>query len=290
MTLQQAASASAGFLRLLLISRPVLWINTVGVAVVGLWLGGQLWSWSLPWTLTLVWLTLPFNLLIYGLNDLSDGPEDALSPRKGGLQGARLRPGESRWIVAAIAALNAPLGFWLLVLAPAAAAWILLGALIFAAYSLPPLRLKSRPLLDSLSNAAYALPLLAALQLTGRAVPWPDLLGLICWAVAKHAFDAVQDRSADQKSGVRTVAVHLGVRGTVLWSAAWLLASILLLGSQSLWLGAGITLVSGGLLAWLWIHPDEPTAARLYLGSLLSPWILGTICGLPLVAHLVQRW
>jgi hypothetical protein len=54
--------------RLFHISRPVLWINTVGPAVVGLWLTGDLWRWEvLP---LLVWLTLAFNLLIYGVNDV----------------------------------------------------------------------------------------------------------------------------------------------------------------------------------------------------------------------------
>lgn len=54
--------------RLFHISRPVLWVNTVGPATVGMWLAGDLWRWeALP---VLLWLTLPFNLLIYGVNDV----------------------------------------------------------------------------------------------------------------------------------------------------------------------------------------------------------------------------
>jgi 4-hydroxybenzoate polyprenyltransferase len=75
-------------LRLLYISRPVLWINTAGPATVGIWLAGDLWRWEvLP---ILLWLTLPFNLLIYGVNDVFDQGTDAQNPRKGTLEGARI--------------------------------------------------------------------------------------------------------------------------------------------------------------------------------------------------------
>src|SRR3712207_1423165 len=78
--------------RLLHISRPVLWINTIGPAVVGMWLGGELWRWeALP---ILLWLTLPFNLLIYGVNDVFDQETDAKNPRKGSLEGAKILPEE----------------------------------------------------------------------------------------------------------------------------------------------------------------------------------------------------
>ncbi|WP_207956168.1 UbiA prenyltransferase family protein [Rubrobacter marinus] len=80
--------------RLFHISRPVLWINTIGPAVVGVWLAGDLWRWeALP---LLLWLTLPFNLLIYGVNDVFDQETDAKNPRKGTLEGARISPREVR--------------------------------------------------------------------------------------------------------------------------------------------------------------------------------------------------
>ena len=58
----------AVLLRLLYISRPVLWINTVGYAVVGMWLSGALWRWDA--LSLLLCLTLPFNLPIYAVNDV----------------------------------------------------------------------------------------------------------------------------------------------------------------------------------------------------------------------------
>ena len=90
----------AVLLRLLYISRPVLWINTVGPAVVGMWLTGGLWRWeALP---LLLWLTLPFNLLIYGVNDVFDRETDARNPRKGSLEGARIDRSEVRPITVGV--------------------------------------------------------------------------------------------------------------------------------------------------------------------------------------------
>ena len=67
--------------RLVHISRPVLWINTIGSGLVAVWLTGALFDLrALP---IILWLTLPFNLLIYGVNDIYDQDTDATNPRKG---------------------------------------------------------------------------------------------------------------------------------------------------------------------------------------------------------------
>jgi 4-hydroxybenzoate polyprenyltransferase len=48
--------------RLIEISRPVLWVNTIGTTVIGMWLSGYLWTWEiLP---ILIWVTFPFNLAL----------------------------------------------------------------------------------------------------------------------------------------------------------------------------------------------------------------------------------
>ena len=128
-------SAVRGGLRLLLISRPALWVNTLGTATVALWLSGRLWSVEPLWWVTLLWLTLPFNLLIYGVNDIADQREDALSSRKGGLQGARLAVEEDKRVARAILWLNLPFGLYFLLEAPLTAwLWMLLYTVVFVAY------------------------------------------------------------------------------------------------------------------------------------------------------------
>ena len=172
----------------------------MGVLVTGLWLSGQLYTLQPAFWALLLYLTLPYNLLIYGLNDLSDQTEDALSPRKGGWQGARLGAAEGRPLLNWILALNIPFLLALAFLLPAAALLtLLLSAALFAGYSLPPLRFKARPLLDGLSNVAYVLPLALPALMLGRPLPVLALLALCAYSVGKHAFDAAQDSGSDRE-------------------------------------------------------------------------------------------
>ena len=271
--------------RLFHISRPVLWINTVGPAVVGIWLSGYLWRWeALP---ILLWLTLPFNLLIYGTNDIFDQETDAKNPRKGTLEGARISPREVRPIWAAVAFANAPfLIYFLLVLPTSATLWMLLYAVVFVGYSAPPLRFKARPYLDSLSNAAYAFPLVFVPIALSEQVVWPAAVGLMAWSAAKHTFDAVQDISEDRRAGIETTAVRLGARGVVPWGGLWwILATVCfaLVNIPVALVNAGI---AGALLYALYRDPKPITGHRLYPYSIAFPYVAGTVAGVQLVAAL----
>src|ERR687889_1996430 len=211
-------------MRLFHISRPVLWINTLGPAMVGMWLAGDLWRWeAVP---ILLWLTLPFNLLIYGVNDVFDQETDAQNPRKGTLEGARIDRSEVWSIALGVIASNVPfLAYFVLFVPPSAVAWMLLYALLFVGYSVPPARFKARPYLDSLSNAAYAFPLVFVPLALGEGPVWPAAVGLMAWSAAKHTFDAAQDEDEDRRAGITTTAVRLGP-GVVIWSGAlWALAT-----------------------------------------------------------------
>ncbi|SEJ23803.1 4-hydroxybenzoate polyprenyltransferase [Deinococcus reticulitermitis] len=278
--------------RLAVISRPALWVNTVGTLVTGLWLTGRLYAPSPELLALLLYLTLPFNLLIYGLNDLADREEDARSSRKGGWQGARLRPEEEEPLRRSTLLVNLPflLGFALL-LPPAATGVLLLSAGLFAAYSLPPLRLKARPFLDGLSNVAYALPLALPALVLGSGVPWGPLLALMAYSVGKHAFDAAQDIPADALAGTRTVATTLGPRGTALYALGWFALAGALLWPVSRLTALALWLSCGGMALALWRVPTPERAARLYPLSIVTPWIVGTVAGVQLVYLLARgRW
>jgi 4-hydroxybenzoate polyprenyltransferase len=272
-------------LRLLYISRPVLWINTLGPATVGMWLTGDLFAWAaLP---LLLWLTLPFNLLIYGVNDVFDQETDAKNPRKGTLEGARIDPSEVRPLMLGVILTNAPFLIYSLLFVPASAtAWMLLYALLFLGYSVPPARFKARPYLDSLSNAAYAFPLVFVPLALGAGPVWPAALGLMVWSAAKHTFDAVQDVDEDRKVGITTTAVRLGPGGVVLWSGTlWALATVCfaLVNLPVALLNAAI---AGTLLYVLRQNPRPETGHRLYKYSIAFPYVAGTVVGVQLVAAL----
>ncbi|MFI7580189.1 UbiA family prenyltransferase [Kocuria kalidii] len=271
--------------RIVHISRPVLWINALGTGVVGMWLAGSLWQWeALP---LLLWLTLPFNLLIYGVNDVFDQDTDALNPRKGSIEGARIRSEEVRTILAAVLVSNVPFVVWFAVaLPPAALGWIALYVLVFVFYSAPPLRFKARAYVDSLSNAAYALPLVFVPYALGAAPVWPAALGLMAWSVAKHAFDAVQDIEEDRAVAITTTAVRLGPRGSALWSGGWWALSTLGFALVSLPVAAVNALIAGWLVGSLLRDPRPETGHRLYRHSIAFPYVAGAVAGVQLTVAL----
>ncbi|GHF29625.1 4-hydroxybenzoate polyprenyltransferase [Deinococcus metalli] len=275
--------------RLLTVSRPALWINTIGTLVTGVWLTGRLYTLDAGVLLLLAYLTLPFNLLIYGLNDLWDREEDARSSRKGGWQGARLADAEAAPLLRATLTWNVPaLVVLAIVLPPAATLVLALSAALFAAYSLPPLRVKARPFLDGLSNVAYALPLALPALVLGSPVPWLPLLALMAYSVGKHAFDAVQDIPADRHAGTATVATTLGARGAACYALSWFAVAAALLWSVSALTALALAVTCGGMALSLLRSPTPQRAARLYPLSIVTPWIVGAVAGVQLV-YLLAR-
>jgi len=244
-----------------------------------------LWSWeALP---IVLWLTLPFNLLIYGVNDVFDQETDAQNPRKGTLEGARIERSEVGPIALGVTLSNVPfLVYFVLFVPSSAVVWMLLYALLFVGYSVPPARFKARPYLDSLSNAAYAFPLVFVPLALGEGPIWPAALGLMAWSAAKHTFDAVQDVDEDRKVGIETTAVKLGPGGVVLWSGAfWALATVCF-ALVNLPVALVNAAIAGTLLYLLHADPTPQTGHRLYKFSIGFPYVAGTVAGVQLVAAL----
>jgi 4-hydroxybenzoate polyprenyltransferase len=158
---------------------------------------------------------------------------------------------------------------------------MVLYAVLFVGYSVPPARFKARPYLDSLSNAAYAFPLVFTPLALGEAPVWPAAVGLMAWSAAKHTFDAVQDINEDRKVGIETTAVRLGPRGVVLWSGSlWALATLCfaLVNVPVALVNAAI---AGSLCYALFKHPTPSAGHRLYKYSIAFPYLAGTVAGVP---------
>lgn len=272
--------------RLVVISRPVLWINTIGTAVVAMWLTGTLLT--VQAIAMLLWVTLPFNLLIYGVNDIFDRETDELNSRKGGFGGARIFSSDVRAIVWGVAITNVPfLVYFAFSYSAAANAWIWAYALVFVFYSAPPLRFKARPFFDSISNAAYAFPLAFVPLALGDEPWWFALAGLMVWSMAKHTFDAIQDIEEDRAVGIRTTAVTMGVRGALLYvSVLWLVSTMLFTV-----VSVPVAFANALYAAWLvWLMSKDQTPAnarRVYKYSVAFPYVVGTFAGMLLIAALV---
>lgn len=268
--------------RLIEISRPVLWVNTIGTTVMGMWLAGYLWTWEiLP---ILIWVTFPFNLLIYGINDIFDQETDNINARKGSYEGAHIFPNEVVPIWIGVIATNVPflVYFWF-TLPPSAFWWMVAYSLFFTFYSAPPLRFKGRPFLDSFSNTDYAFPLAFVPLALGHEPVWLAVVGLMLWSIAKHAYDAIQDIEQDSDTGIKTTAVFLGVRGTLIWSGFWWLASTVFFALVNIPVAVANILIAGYLVLSVWKNPTPKKAHDVYKYSIAFPYVAGFVAGVQLV-------
>lgn len=271
--------------RLVEISRPVLWVNTIGTTVIAMWLSGYLWTWEI--VPILIWVTFPFNLLIYGVNDIYDQDTDADNDRKGGYGGAKIKPSETRMIGWGVILTNVPfLVYFAITLPPAAVAWMVLYAFSFWQYSATPLRFKGRPILDSLSNADYAFPLVFVPFALGEQPLWAAAIGLMAWSMAKHVYDAIQDIDEDREAGIQTTAVAFGIRGSLWWSGFWWIVSTVLFALVNIPVAVVNALLAGWLVIAQWRQPTVERARSLYRYSVAFPYVAGAVAGVQLVAGL----
>jgi 4-hydroxybenzoate polyprenyltransferase len=73
---------------LFITSRPVSWINTAYPFAAGYLL--TIRRVDLTFVIATLFYLIPYNLLMYGVNDVYDYESDLRNPRKGGIEGAKL--------------------------------------------------------------------------------------------------------------------------------------------------------------------------------------------------------
>ncbi|TFC34379.1 prenyltransferase [Cryobacterium sp. TMT2-42-4] len=243
--------------QVLLSSRPLSWINTAfPFAAAYVVATGRVDALLLVGTL---FFLIPYNLLMYGINDVFDYESDLRNPRKGGVEGAMLDPVLHRTVLVSGIVTAVPILVAMLVLAGAEHpwSWFILAVSLFAvaAYSVPGLRFKERPIVDSITSSTHFVsPAVYGLVVAG-AVVTPGLVALLAafflWGMASHAFGAVQDVVPDREGGIASVATALGAARTVrLAIAFWALAGLLMLVTGWPGLLASVLAVPYILAAW----------------------------------------
>lgn len=219
------------FKQLLLVSRPISWLNTAyPFAAAYLVLHGAV---DAIWVIGTLFFLIPYNLMMYGVNDVFDYESDIRNPRKGGVEGAMAAKRLHRPILLATVSLNVPFIVALLLLGTTLANAVLVAVIFFVlAYSLPKLRFKERPVLDSITSSLHFVgPLVYALALTEfSATAWCIVAAFFCWGMASHAFGAVQDIIPDREGGLHSIATRFGAKTTTrIVIGLYLLSSVLLL-------------------------------------------------------------
>ena len=220
-------------LRMLLVSsRPLSWVNTAyPFAAAYLITTGSI---DLTWVLGTLYFLIPYNLAMYGINDVFDYESDLHNPRKGGVEGAVLDRGFHKITLWAAVGTNVPFLLALMLLG-SPLSWLVLAISVFAviAYSAPGLRFKERPFLDSITSSTHFVsPAVYGLVLAGAVFTpglWAVLGAFFLWGMASQAFGAVQDVVPDREGGISSIATVLGARAVVWIAAAAYLAGGLLM-------------------------------------------------------------
>ncbi len=277
-------------------SRPLSWVNTAfPFAAAYLLTTGRIDAGLIVGT---IYFLIPYNLAMYGINDVFDYESDLHNPRKGGVEGALLDPSIHRTTLWAAVITNVPF-LVVLVALGSPLSWLVLAVSVFAviAYSAKGLRFKEKPFLDSVTSSTHFVsPAVYGLVLAGAT--FTPALGLILgsfflWGIASHAFGAVQDVIADREGELASIATVIGARATVRLSVVmYLLAGLLLIGTE--WPGplAGVAAVPYVIItAQFWMITDETaeSANRGWKRFLLLNFVAGAIVTMLMIYWATNR-
>jgi 4-hydroxybenzoate polyprenyltransferase len=244
------------FAQIVLSSRPISWINTAFPFAAAYFLSTR--EIDLTLVIGTLYFLIPYNLAMYGINDVFDYASDLANPRKGGIEGALLSPRIHRATLWAAAATSVPFLVYLVIVGnPASWFWLAVSVFAVIAYSAPLLRFKERPFLDSLTSSTHFVsPAVVALALAGAQVGAATVITLgafFLWGMAAHAFGAVQDIGPDREAGISSIATVIGARATVRLSL-------------SLW-----TIAGAAMLLTPWPGPLAAVLAVPYIVN-AAPW------------------
>ena len=242
-------------LALLQSSRPISWINTAfPFAATYVFFTDTI---DLTLIIGTLFFLVPYNLLMYGINDVFDYESDLRNPRKGGIEGALLDKRLHKLTIWASALSCLPFVIYLLLVGSVWSGLALVFALFTVlAYSVKGLRFKEKPFLDSITSASHFVnPAIFAALLVGESlaqpVLWQSLIAFFCWGMASHAFGAVQDIRADREADIASIATVIGARATTRFAFV-------------LYLAAGLLMATAG-----WPASAAAIAAVPYLAILL---------------------
>lgn len=200
-------------------SRPRFWLYTAGPYLVGYSAGtGSVNSLlNLEFWIWFIFFLFPVNILLYGINDWFDEDTDKLNRKKDHYE-QRLENRQKAYLRIGIMASV----FYFIVLSISSQSLyiftlLLIILILLIGYSVPPIRLKARPFVDSMSNILYVLPGFIGYYQSKMILPnWQIIMAVWCWSAAMHLLSAIPDIKPDSIAHLRTTAVVLGRQGS-LW-------------------------------------------------------------------------
>lgn len=216
------------------VSRPRFALYIVGVYIVGFAYGVSDYSrfLSFDFLFHLLFFLIPGNIFLYGVNDYFDADTDQFNEKKQDKETFVAKKSTERTVLFWLLVISLMTGILLMGFQQDMTATLILGlflALCFF-YSAPPTRFKAHPFIDSISNVLYIVPgVLGYYHVTGMIPETQPLLALALWTWAMHLFSAVPDIESDARADLKTTAVTLGKKQSLLLCASlWLLFALLI--------------------------------------------------------------
>lgn len=211
-------------------SRPLSWVNTAfPFAASYLYFTHSVDATFIVGTL---FFLIPYNLLMYGINDVYDYESDLKNPRKGGIEGAIIPKKYHKLILLWSYLLPIPFFTWLAILQPASIPVLLATIFFVIAYSAKGLRFKEIPILDSVTSSLHFVgPLIYALSIVGWPTQaWPIVIAFFIWGIASQSLGAIQDIVYDKKAGIKSIGTVMGERKTLYFAyTSYILALCILI-------------------------------------------------------------
>lgn len=233
------------FVQLFASSRPRAWVYLAGPYLIGLLAAGVPFHVApdLRHAFFLVYFLLPANLFLYAVSDVADAKTSVEDPEKNGYEVRLEKHARMIGLLGGIV-LQIPLLLVARAVPPAAFPYLGLFLLLAITASVAPLRLKSRPYVDSAATVLYTLPGFFGYMLSGGTpIPLPIYFAVLAWCVAMHIWRDIPHIEADTNAGFKTTASMLGGVWTLrLCLFLFILASAL----TYPWLG--FTAVAAGLV------------------------------------------
>ncbi len=198
-------------------SRPAGWILGPLVFLFGIVVSGA--SLDFIGIVQIILLSFPGCILLYGINDVYDYESDKINPRKKLIEGIKLEKKNHpfikkiSYIMIGLLLLSSILTFNI---SNIVAMCVLVFIIYY--YSAPPIRLKEKPPIDSISNGLIILAVAALGFSHGKSILFMPLKAYfmsLCIA-AVHIYSTLTDYSSDKKVGDKTFAVKFGQRTTAI--------------------------------------------------------------------------
>ncbi|MFC7077270.1 prenyltransferase [Haloarcula halophila] len=270
---------------LLRLSRPRFWLYQGGPVIVAATYAAdgpaELFS---PLSIALfLYFTVPANVFLYGVNDVFDADVDEHNPKKDEGREVSFRSEDAAVTATIVVSGLLALAFvpWLPPLGLLAlGAW----AVLSVEYSAPPMRFKTTPFLDSISNGLYILPgVVAYAAIEGVAPPATAVAGAWLWTMGMHTFSAIPDIEPDRAAGIETTATFLGESNTYYYCVmCWLTAAFVF--TYTHWVFGLLLLIYPGLVFGIlgigvdideayWWYPAINTVVGMVF-TMLGLWVM----------------